>query len=251
MNEVYLITNRVNGKRYVGITCRGYINRYKEHIHEALNGSKSILHNAIRKYGPENFDIIVLESNIPDNIISEREQYYIKLYNTFYTSRIGYNMTEGGGGVAGFKHSETSKAKIRDSLKGHVFSESRNRKISARLTGVHKSQSHRKALSNARLGKFTKSDNPFYGKHHSKETIEVLSKKHTKFAVLQFDLDKNFLYKFPNTRFAANWVVENNYSYANPSTCEGRIREVCRLNSDNFDHIGYGFIWKFEEKSID
>ena len=66
MNEVYLITNRVNGKRYVGITSRGYQERFKEHIHDALNGSKTILHNAIRKYGQDNFDIILLEDNIPD-----------------------------------------------------------------------------------------------------------------------------------------------------------------------------------------
>ena len=42
MYDVYLITNRINGKRYVGITCRGYQARFQEHINEAMNGSKTM-----------------------------------------------------------------------------------------------------------------------------------------------------------------------------------------------------------------
>lgn len=85
MNEVYLITNKVNGKRYVGITCRGFFARFQEHINAAACGSKAILHDAIRKYGPDNFDVILLEENIPDEMAGEREQYYIKLYRAFYS----------------------------------------------------------------------------------------------------------------------------------------------------------------------
>lgn len=250
MNEVYLITNRVNGKRYVGVTCRGYLTRFKEHILNASEGSKTILHNAIRKYGSENFDIILLEADVPDNLISEREKYYISLYNTFYTSGIGYNMTEGGGGVAGYTHTDASKSKISDSLKGHVFPESRNRKIKESMTDRVYRPEWREALSQARLGKFTGTDNPFFGRHHSEETKAIISKANSKGRVLQIDPRSNeILCVHKNLNSAGRWVTEAGLSKAHYTTCALRIGEVCR--NPNSSCTAYGFHWKHEERSID
>lgn len=250
MNEVYLITNRVNGKRYVGITCRGYRERFKEHIHEALNGSKTILHNAIRKYGINNFDLMLLESNVPDELIGGREQHYIALYNTFYASGIGYNMTEGGGGMAGYKHTEDTKHKISESLQGHKFPESRNRKIQEAMTGRVYKPEWRAALSQSRLGRFTKEENPFYGKHHSEKTKQRVSDANTKHAVLQLDpISHEVLQRFKNPKAAGDFVVASGYTKANPNTCGGRISEVCR--NGKLSCTAYGFSWKFEKRSID
>jgi len=250
MNDVYLITNRVNGKRYVGITCRGYLERFKEHVHEAVAGSTTILHNAIRKYGADSFDVILLETNVPDSDIEKREQYYIKLYSTFYTSGIGYNMTEGGGGMSGYKHTEAAKKQISSSLTGHVFPESRNKKIQTAMIGREYKPEWRKALSEARLGRFTGADNPFYGKHHSATTKDKVSDANTKHAVLQLDaVTKEPLQVFKNPGQAGQWIVDNGFSSALPSTCEGRISEVCRKG--NLYSTAYSFSWKFEERSID
>ena len=250
MNEVYLITNRVNGKRYVGITSRGYQERFKEHIHDALNGSKTILHNAIRKYGQDNFDIILLEDNIPDDQISSREQHYIKLYNTFYSSRIGYNMTEGGGGMSGYKHTEEGRAAISHSLQGHVFPESRNKKIQQAMIGREFKPEWKQALSAARLGRFKGEENPFHGKHHSDETKAKLSEANSKRKVEQLDRATNkVLNVFNNLDIAGRYVVEHNLSKAKYTTCSVRIGEVCR--SSNKECTAYGFKWRFEERSID
>ena len=250
MNEVYLITNRVNGKRYVGITCRGYQERFKEHIYEALNGSTTILHNAIRKYGVDNFDLMLLESDIPDELISKREQHYIALYNTFYSSGIGYNMTEGGGGMSGYKHTEDAKHKISESLQGHQFPQSRNKKIQEAMTGRDYKPEWRAALSQARLGRFTKEENPFYGKHHSEKTKQRVSDANTKHAVLQLDpISHELLQRFKNPKAAGEFVVASGYTKAHPNTCGGRISEVCR--SGKLSCTAYGFSWKFEERSID
>ncbi|MBH9580891.1 hypothetical protein DOS62_06615 [Staphylococcus felis] len=46
--EVYKITNKINGKSYVGITTQGIKERFKQHCQ-----SKSCVGNAIRKYGKE------------------------------------------------------------------------------------------------------------------------------------------------------------------------------------------------------
>ena len=250
MNEVYLITNRVNGKRYVGITCRGYLERFKEHVHESLSGSTCILHNAIRKYGVANFDVMMLESNISDSDIENKEQEYIKLYNTFYTSGIGYNMTEGGGGMCGYKHTEEVKHRISRSLMGHECSESRNLKIKESMTGREYKDEWRKALSESRLGRFTGEDNPFFGKHHSDDTKSKVSAANTKHRVIQIDkITDEVLQTFNNPKHAGEWVVSNGYSKGAPDTCGGRIGEVCR--NANPACTAYGFKWKFEERSID
>lgn len=250
MNEVYLITNRVNGKRYVGITCRGYLERFNEHLHEALNGSSAILHSAIRKYGPENFDVMLLESNISAAEIGEKEKYYISLYNTFYTNRLGYNMTEGGGGMCGFKHTESARKKISAALKGHVFPETRNQKIKCAMTGRIYKLEWRKALSESRKGRFVKEANPFYGKHHAAETKEAVSLANSKHVVLQIDpVTSEIVNRFRNCSVAGEYVVANKLADSKPSTCGGRIGEVCRKGNSN--STAYGFHWMFEERSID
>lgn len=250
MNEVYLITNRINGKRYVGITCRGYQERFKEHVSQAANGSRLIFHEAIRKYGSDNFDVICLESNILDCDIEAKEKYYISLYNTFYENGIGYNMTEGGGGMCGYKHTEEAKKKISTGLIGHKFPESRNKKIQEAMTGREYLPEWRASLSQSRKGRFLKEDNPFYGKHHSDATKQQVSAANTKFAVLRIDpRTHEVLERFQNPRAAGEWVVCNGLSSAHPDTCKERIREVCRHGGESC--TAYSFGWKFEERSID
>lgn len=250
MNEVYLITNRVNGKRYVGITCRGYLERFKEHVNESLNGSSTILHNAIRKYGPNNFDVILLESNIPDEVIEGREKHYISLYNTFYKNNIGYNMTEGGGGMCGYKHIEETRKKLSSSLKGHVFPESRNQKIKFAMTGRDYKPEWRQALSESRKGRFKGSENPFYGKQHTAEAKNAVSLANSKHTVVQIDpVTQEIINKFRNCTLAGEYVVSAGLAAAKPTTCGGRIGEVCRRG--NSASTAYGFHWKFEERSID
>lgn len=250
MYDVYLITNRINGKRYVGITCRGYQARFQEHINEAMNGSKTMLHNAIRKYGSANFDLMLLESNVESSDICAKEKYYIKLYNTFYPSRIGYNMTEGGDGICGYAHTKEVKQRISNSLKGHKYPESRNQKIQEAMTGREYKPEWRAALSQSRLGRFTGSDNPFYGKHHSAETLAKISEANSKRKVVQLDKTTGkVLNVFNNLEFAGRYVVDNNLSNAKPTTCSVRIGEVCRNKNDSC--TAYGFRWSFEERSID
>lgn len=245
MNEVYLITNKVNGKRYVGITCRGYQARFNEHVLEAAAGSPAMLHNAMRKYGSENFDVICIESNIPDEEIEQKEKYYISLYNTFYPSRIGYNMTEGGGGMCGYKHTPEARAKISKNLQGHVFPESRNMKISKANKGVPKTAAHRKALSEARKGKYTKEQNPFYGKHHSEYSKSLVSKANSKYTVYRLSDEYEVLQVYNNYCDAGRWVVSSGRSKADPLTCAIRITEVC--NGSNAKCKAYGFHWKHEK----
>lgn len=247
MNEVYMITNHVNGKRYIGITCRGYQERYKEHLAQALGehlDTRSV-HYGIKKYGAENFSVICLESNIPDELAAEKEMYYIELYHTYYEFGIGYNLTIGGGGVVGYKHSEETKARIGNSLKGHVFPPERNEKVRQAMIGREYTPEWRARLSQARMGRFKGEENPFFGKHHTDETKAKIAKNNTKNTVYRLDDTNHILQIYQGFPAAGRWVVENGLSNSQPQTCHTRIWYICEYKP--IINTAYGFRWRYEK----
>jgi len=96
---IYMATNKINGKIYIGKTIKTLDER--KYAHKRLDDN-IYFHNAIKKYGIDNFDWVILdECTIDEN--SVKEKYYIKLYNS--TNRdIGYNCTSGGDGGDTFSH---------------------------------------------------------------------------------------------------------------------------------------------------
>lgn len=119
--EVYLVTCLVNKRKYVGITTKGFLNRWKGHIRASLREKDDCrFHKAIRKYGVENFKIEVIESKYyvnHDRLVKwlfRREMYWIKYYNS---NHIGYNMTEGGDGTSGLFISKEGKEAISERMK--------------------------------------------------------------------------------------------------------------------------------------
>lgn len=250
MYEVYLITNKVNGKKYVGITKRGYKARFVEHVSSATCGSRTILHNAIRKYGRENFDLQLLESDVDESIIGEREQYYIALYNTYYKYRKGYNMTIGGNGTIGYQFTDEVKQRMSLANTGRKYSDERNEKIRQAMIGRKYLPEWRVALSKSRIGKCSGEKNAFYGKHHTQRTKSIISDANSKYTIYQIDKETDaVLREFKNSMEASRWIVDNGYSKAKPDTCVTRILLVCR--SKNSECTAYGFKWKLKEKSID
>jgi len=92
---IYKATNLINGKVYIGQTIKKFKKRIIEHISAAKNDNGYVLHDAIAKYGTENFKWEVLErcNRCKLNI---KEVSYIKEYNSYYGYGLGYNMTFGG-----------------------------------------------------------------------------------------------------------------------------------------------------------
>ena len=93
MGYIYKITNDINNKIYIGKTTRTLEVRFKEHCNNT-SGCKSILYNAICKYGKEHFIIEKIEECEEDKL-NERERYWIQYYNSYEQ---GYNLTTGGDG---------------------------------------------------------------------------------------------------------------------------------------------------------
>lgn len=98
---IYLYTNLVNNKKYVGQT-NNFQRRVNEHKSCSFNPKSinynDILHCAIRKYGYDNFNIQILETIIDAEnygIVNEREAYWIKEQKSLITEW-GYNILDGG-----------------------------------------------------------------------------------------------------------------------------------------------------------
>ena len=92
--KIYLITNDVNSKVYVGQTIQSLNKRFNGHCcySKSDRSSNMFIKRAIHKYGRDKFHIILLEE-CPINLLNEREKYWISFYNSYNE---GYNLTEGG-----------------------------------------------------------------------------------------------------------------------------------------------------------
>lgn len=88
---IYKITNKVNNKVYIGQTRYTLEFRWRQHQHKKDN---TYFHNAIHKYGIENFELEILEE-CDIELLNSKEMFYIAKYDSF---KNGYNLTIGGDG---------------------------------------------------------------------------------------------------------------------------------------------------------
>lgn len=173
---VYMIANKINGKKYIGITTNSFAERYPHGIRAHHNPH---LRKSVKKYGQENFTVKLLERNIEDiETLCELEMKYIQKYDT-YNKEKGYNKSLGGLGVRQTERSEEhcrnlSKAKKGiDPLRSYTPEQMarRNAKLSKSLRGKNNPMygmtkdklkpETLKKLRQASLGK----NNPMYGKN--------------------------------------------------------------------------------------
>ena len=95
MGYIYKITNKINGKCYVGKTERTIRQRWAKHTSPSTLKTIDLpLYRAFLKYGLENFEVEELEE-CDDNMLDEREIYWIDYFDAY---RKGYNCTAGGEG---------------------------------------------------------------------------------------------------------------------------------------------------------
>ena len=109
---IYLVTNKMNRKCYVGQTTHSLKQRKKEHVRHSLNNSDNMyFHKAIRKHGPDNFDWIIIHDNITDiEDLNRLEIFYIGFYDSFGS---GYNLNIGGNNVIPTEESRKKTFRIK------------------------------------------------------------------------------------------------------------------------------------------
>jgi group I intron endonuclease len=170
---IYQIQNKLNGKNYIG-QSNDIEKRWREHLWDARREDHGyLLYRAIRKYGEDNFDFLIIETfdiyNV--DILNEREQYWIKFYNSFMDwSDGGYNMTTGGGSC---EVSHERCQKISESLKGQVRLWARGKPSGAK--GKKWSEESRQKVSEALKGHYA----AMKGKHFSKKYCEKHRARYT------------------------------------------------------------------------
>ena len=122
---IYKITNKINGKSYIGQTTQGFDKRYGYNLKRSTNNKH--LKSAINKYGIDNFDICkVFDVAYNQEELDKKEIFWIEYYDCINN---GYNKKTGGNG------------------------------------GCHYGEEARKRMSLSKKGKYTGKDNPNYGNH--------------------------------------------------------------------------------------
>jgi|TARA_S200002703_G_scaffold3988_1_gene5415 group I intron endonuclease len=215
---VYLITNKVNSKVYVGssIDVRQRSWGHKEKLNNGKHHS-SHLQRAWDKYGKESFVFEFLEETPPiREKILEREQHYLDLYES-YDREKGYNINPKASSRLGAKWSEESKKKLSETMKrlGHAKGENNP------MYGV--------SLSGEKHG--------MYGKTHSKESRKKISENHAdvsgaKNPKAKLDWDK------------VNFIRE---SYKNKTHTVKELMGLFFTGQSTIYNIIYNNTWKVEE----
>lgn len=111
---IYVITNLINGKEYVGQTVCGILVRWAGHVSDAFKkNSQKPLYRALRGYGLKNFKVTELWHG-PESQLNVAEKRFVRQRKTFIDWGMGYNLTTGG------DHYKMSKATIRKIRKAAV-----------------------------------------------------------------------------------------------------------------------------------
>ena len=145
---IYITTNLVNGKRYLG--QRKYSNGWKSYL-----GSGVALKNAIKKYGKDNFKReIIIEAETAKEL--NQLEYELSIEYDVVNSDDWYNLCYGGGATNGYVFSEESKQKMSEKAKDRFAGEKNP------MYGVHRkhTEEEKQHLHDINSGE----KNPMYGR---------------------------------------------------------------------------------------
>lgn len=198
---VYITTNLVNKKRYIGKHESGkFDDRYL--------GSGVVLKKAISKYGRHNFKTEILKWCSSIEELNESERGFIKKFNAQSSCEF-YNVSEGGdwGDVSRGMTPEQRKAwgdKIRQHHLGTHQSEETKKKISESRKGI--------VFSDATILKMRANNagesNPMFGRTHSLDTLEKMSKNSATAKEVELIIGRETLL-FPSLKKCSDYIFLN------------------------------------------
>ena len=228
MTGIYKITNLIDGKVYIGQGL-DIFHRWSKHSQIPSN---SLLHQAIKQDGIENFSFQIIELCEKDQL-DEKEKYWIAHFNSYIKSENsnGYNMNEGG-----WENYTSSKAIPIEQydLQGNFIAEYPSTTIASQQTGIEL-RSIQHCCGGSRQAK-TAGGFQWKRKDDNKKISSI--NKRINFEVLQIDKK-------------TNQIVQKFKSPAEASKITG-ISNVGITNCcNNKQKTSGNFIWKYvEEKEI-
>lgn len=210
MAYIYVITNLINQKRYVGKTTKTIEQRWKAHIADSKrdNIKNRPLYKAFAKYGINNFIIQELEHCSAEEA-SDKEQYWINKLDTYHN---GYNATLGGDSKHYYDYQEIAKKYLE-------------------LKTL-------KATST-----FFQCDIETVRKACLDQNIEIISaSEHNKKKIAMYDLNNNFICNFNSLIEAYQWLYQNHFTLVKtPRGVTSHISAVCKGKRKT----AYKHIWKY------
>jgi len=160
---VYITTNLINGKQYVGDHSTNDLEKDK------YLGSGTYFVRALNEYKKENFKKEILEFLSTKKEAFDAQEKYIIQYNTLTPN--GYNISPRGGHNVKDCFSEETLIKLSKVWKGRKHTEESKLKNKESLKNWYKTHiPWNKGID------LSKEKNPMYGKHHKKDSIEKMKK---------------------------------------------------------------------------
>lgn len=258
ISGIYKITLRKDGRIYIG-SAVNVSKRWQLHKNNAnSNRNGQVITRALRKYGFDSFDWEIVEE-CPENILLEREQYYLDSLLPFVHLGRGFNVRKKADSNLGISLSKKTKQKMSSASKGKPKSQNhknnmskewhKNRgelyfkKISERMIGDNnpaKRPEVRKKISESRMGQTWRDDENRIQKHTER------MKKDTIFKTKEFQ-EQNRLRHLGSTRSEesrkrmSEWQ-QRTYEITSP---EGNIsivqskdlKEFCRAHSLSYSNL--------------
>lgn len=157
---IYKVTNLITNQIYIGKTTKTLTERINSHMRECkYHKNNNYFHNALLKYGDNNFKWeIIFEGD--ELILNVMETFNI-IVNHSHKSEGGYNLTWGGDGIVGYRHTNETKKKM--SIKGsginhwnygNHWDDVIKRKNSNTQKGRKLSETHKDKISKGLKGKY-------------------------------------------------------------------------------------------------
>lgn len=150
MTIIYKATNTVNGKCYIGKTVKSL---HKRRIEHEKSSRTTGFQGALKKYGPEKFQWIILEE-CDLSIASNREMFWIESYDSI---KNGYNLTPGGDGAAIGLSNVSKRPEVREKLRrnstGRFHTEETKQQIKESMLGFKHSNETKQKIALASIGR--------------------------------------------------------------------------------------------------
>ena len=168
---IYKITNKANGKIYVG-SSNDIEGRWYGHVKDLNNNKHHSKHlqRAWNKYGEASFAFEIIEILNNRGLLIEYEQFYLDLLEPF-NKVVGYNICSTAGSSFGVRRSKKTRMLLSRAAKEQKINRFRMKGPESANWGRKHTEEFKKNISERTLGE----NNPFYGKKHSNEVIDFIS----------------------------------------------------------------------------
>lgn len=219
---IYLITNLINNKKYIGQTIQTINRRYTQHLANAFKYNKNThLYQAMRKHGKDNFKIEIIEiisrkskEELSKDIFKLETEYILK----FDTFKNGYNLTTGDKGLGTSMDKKVYQYDIDSGLLINKFNSLEQALIKTGVTSISQTCNGRQISAGGYLWSYDLYDvHPNAGYRQQRFSIKID----------QYNLNREFIATYDS-------MAEAEEKYG--------IKNICNALNGKYKSVG-GYLW--------